>query len=212
MSRSSVAAGAGRLCAPTAPAERFWAVPQLFAVRRQTVRRVIGLALLLLAAAASAKAQDDPGLGVHETCKSAIDNEIVRGSKMKDPVSNPLMKDFYGNVIFYGTFNDRPAMIVYVCTGTKASGGWVGSRLIYIEGRNEGEVQREFARERGLLQARLGLPCRAASDGHQHVAWKRTSGIFTFLDWAKWHVGPNWNVIIQTFQPDNPSATVCSSE
>jgi hypothetical protein len=171
------------------------------------------LAPFLLAAAASVHAQDLPGFGTHETCKSAIDAEIARGSKMKEPPSNPDMKDFYGTATFKGTFNGRSATVIYLCSGTKASEGLVGSQLIYIERPNESEVSREFARQRNLLQARLGSPCRELADGHPRVAWKRDPGIVTLLYWSpSGGSEPKWNVIIQTIHPDNPSPIACSSD
>jgi len=171
------------------------------------------LAPLLVAVVASVHAQNLPGFRANETCKTAIDAEIGRGSKMKEPPSNPVMKDFYGTVTFNGTFNGMAATIIYLCSGTKASGGLVGSQLIYIERPNQNEVSREFARQRDLLQAQLGSPCREFADSHPRVVWKRDPGFFTLLNWSPGGgPEPKWSVIIQTFHPENPSAMGCPSD
>jgi hypothetical protein len=123
------------------------------------------------------------------------------------------MKDFYGTVTFKGTFNGMPATIIYLCSGTRASGGLVTDQLIYIESHDESAVTREFSRQRDLLKSRLGSPCREVTDGHPRVVWKRDPGFFTLLKWSPGGGSEQeWAVIFETMHPENPSALGCSSD
>lgn len=171
----------------------------------------IWLALsLLLASAASVHAQDLPGYDPQATCKSILDAETARGSTLIEPPPNPVMKDFYGTLRFERPFNGVPATVIYLCQGTKASGGSIVAELIYIEREDESHVRREFARQKALFRARLGPACRELTGGHPHVTWKIRPGLFADLGWAKSaSLEPKWNVVISTIQTKKPSVIGC---
>ena len=176
------------------------------------MRSRISLALLLLVAAVSAHAQDLPGYGDGDTCKSVIDAEIAQGSKIKEPLSNPVKQDFYGTVTFKRAFNGTPATVIYLCQGPKASGGSVVAQLIYIASEDERRVRREFMRQKALLLARLGPPCRELAGVHPHVTWRLRRGLFADLGWSKAATSePQWNVVIQTIPTNKPSVIGCPS-
>jgi hypothetical protein len=170
---------------------------------------------------------DVVGYGAKATCQSAIDAEIAQGSELIESpgLANPVMKDFFGTIEFERTYNGTPAKIIYLCQGTKASGGSIVAQLIYIDRASERAARSEFARQKQWLEARLGAPCwdpTRLSDPQRallpvgekpedvlgpRTIWKVGPNIFTEISW---HDLPNatpakWQVLIHTHGPGDIS-------
>jgi hypothetical protein len=134
------------------------------------------------------------------------------------------MKDWYGTSSFRRDYAGIPATVIYLCEGSKASGGEIKGQLIYLAFESETDVQREFERQKQLLEQRLGPPCWDPARLNQRqqaflsstgqklelrpgapITWRLESGVFTDLSWGKWHTGETWNVVISTGPPPDLS-------
>ena len=181
-------------------------------------RAVFVLCLFAGVIGVEASAQD-LGYNPAATCKTAMDNELARGATSIPPSAppNPVMKDFYGTSSFRREYSGMSATIIYLCEGPKTSGGEVKGQLVYLIFDSEYEVQREFERQRGLLEQQLGMPCWDPAHLNQKqqaflngtgqkfearpgaaIIWRLKSGLYTDLSWGKWHTGDSWNVVIGT--------------
>jgi hypothetical protein len=126
---------------------------------RQALQLRLLLVLLPLLASLPLHAQDLAGFQDQDTCQSAIDAEIARGAKRIEIVENPVRKDFFGTVEFERMNNGTPAIIIYLCEGTKASGGRVISRLVHMVRHSELAARAEYERQKLAVEATFGPPC-----------------------------------------------------
>jgi len=136
----------------------------------------------------SLQAADAPGFPQGTTCKAAITAELARGSVLqsKPEPKEPAMKSFYGTQVFQTRINGSAANIIYMCSGTKDSGGKVNAQLIYINFESEADAQAEYLWQRERLGEQLGKPCwdpnRYQVDGlGPEVVWNARAGSETSL-------------------------------
>jgi hypothetical protein len=211
-----------------------WIV-QLLSRVTQCLRGVTPMSRWLLSVSVSmllalpANGQDDVGYGVKETCKDAIDAESARGSALIEPPGppNPVMKDFYGAIEFERTFNGAPAKIIYLCEGTKVSGGSIVAQLIYIDRGSENEARAEFAKQKQWLEMTLVAPCwdpSRLSESQQallspgkrpeevlgpRTIWRAAPRIYTDISWnyVRNAAPARWQVLIHSHGPGDMSRT-----
>jgi hypothetical protein len=190
-----------------------------FAVQWQLLLPISVSILLVL----PAHAQDVVGYSAKDTCKGAIDAEIARGSKLIEPPGppNPVMKDFYGTVEFERTYHGTPAKVIYLCQGTKVSGGSIFAQLIHIGRGSAAAARSEFEQQKQWVEASLGTPCwdptrlsdaqraklRAAGKPAETLGpmtiWKSGQNNFTDVSWISVPnaTPPKWDVIVSTHGP-----------
>jgi len=124
------------------------------------------------------------------------------------------MKAYYGAEVFEGRIDRSAATIIYMCSGTKDSGGKVDAQLIYIDFQSETEAQVEYLRQRERLDKQFGKPCwdpaQYQVDGlGPRVVWTVRTGIETSITWSKVvNKQPlHWSVMIFTHDPTDRTNT-----
>jgi hypothetical protein len=169
---------------------------------------------------ARAHAQDDVGFDPERACKDAVDAEVAKGARRvtyrQNSPPNPWTKDLFGNPVFERTQNGVPAQVIYVCEGTKPSGGPIAAQIITMNRSSESDTLKEFRRQTEFLIRQLGDPCWDVSqlpteerallplDGlGSQIMWKVRPQVFTNIIWAK---VPNarpeaWRIVISSHRP-----------
>jgi hypothetical protein len=182
-----------------------------------------GCVSILAIASLPAHGEDLVGYNAKETCKSAIEAETVRGSRLIESPGppNPVTKDFYGTIVFERVHHGDTVKVVYLCHGTKVSGGSIVAQLIYVDRWSEDAARSKFEEEKQSLQDRFGAPCwdtsrlnnaqrealRTQGKREQQLSprtiWNSGPGILIDLSWD---AAPNatpakWTIVVHTHAP-----------
>ena len=154
------------------------------------------------------------GFNPETTCKSTLDAEVTNGAKLREPPfpPNPVMKDFFGTIEFTRFHQGTMATIIYLCQGTKVSGGTVVAQIIQILRASEDDARREYDRQKQLLIAQLGPPCwdpstldeqsreQSPSHGHSLTTWRNGAGLYTDIHWSPRTPPLDSLVVIDTYR------------
>jgi len=150
------------------------------------------LMLIFSVTALPALAIDEVGFPEYATCQSAIEAELANGAELQSkPVpSEPELRELYGAQQFKRLHNGTPATVIYLCNGTRATGGTVAMQLIYLYFQSEAAAREEFSRQRLLLDQQLGKPCWDPVDAKlekvsPRTIWTVRDGIQTDVSWSK---------------------------